>query len=78
MFSKVDELGFLFGFNPPKISFTNILATRLGVPFKLSSVKSIPKVVKIFSTSFLICSIFSSSDISKASFLNGVTALVAI
>src|SRR5690554_7527465 len=69
LLSKVEDEGFFAGFNPPKISFTNILATRLGVPFRLSSVKSIPRVVKIFSTSFLIDAIFSSSVLSKASAL---------
>ena len=78
LLSKVEELGFLLGFNPPKISLTNILATLFGVPFRLSSVKSMPKVVKIFSTSFFIDSIFSSSEILKASALSGVSALVAI
>ena len=78
LLSNVEELGFLFGFKPPKISFTNILATRLGVPFKLSSVKSNPSVFNICSTSFLINSIFSSSEITNASFLNGVCALVAM
>ena len=72
LLSNVEELGFLFGFKPPKISLTNILATRLGVPFKLSSVKSKPNVFKIFSTSFLINSIFSSSEIAKASLRIGV------
>ena len=78
LLSKVDEPGFLFGFKPPKISLTNILATRLGVPFKLSSVKSKPKVLRMFSTSFFINSIFSSSEIANASSLKGVCALVAM
>lgn len=76
--SKVDELGFLLGFKPPKISLTNIFATRLGVPFRLSSVKSKPKVFKMLSTSFLIDLTFWSSVKSNASERKGVSALVAM
>ena len=56
------------------ISFTKALATLLGVPFKLSSCKSIPKVFKISRTLASIRFLFSSSEISKASALKGVLA----
>jgi len=47
LFSKDDNLGILSGFNPLKISVTYIFATRRGVPLKLSSVKSNPKISSI-------------------------------
>ena len=50
------------------------LATLLGVPCILSSVKSIPKVCKISFTLSSIFAIFSSLEISKASGLIGFFA----
>ena len=78
LFSKVEETGLFFGFKPPNISLTNIFATLFGVPFKLSSVKSIPNVNRIFLTSSSIASILSKSLILKASFLKGVSLEVPI
>jgi hypothetical protein len=48
---RMDAFTF-FRIQSPKISLTNILATRLVCAFMLSSVKSIPSVRRIFSTSF--------------------------
>ena len=75
LFLKVEGIGFFSGFNPPKISFTYIFATLKGVPFKLSSVKSIPSISSISRTFSCITLIFSSSEISKASSLIGLSEL---
>lgn len=64
-------------FNPLKISFTNIFATRLGVPFKLSSERSSPRTSIISAKECSILSIFSVSVKSKARACIGVFIMVS-
>ena len=61
------------GSRPLKISLTYICATLKGVPLRLSSCRSSPRVSMIFSKCQLIVLIFSSSVLSKASFRSGVS-----
>src|SRR5690606_26344357 len=59
--------------NPLKTSLTYIFATRRGVPLRLSSVRSSPRMCMISLKCLAIFSIFSSSSRSKASGLSGVS-----
>ena len=71
-------LGIFAGFNPWNNSFTYILATRRGVPLKLSSRKSMPKISIMALKCGVIAAIFSSSVLSKASARNGVSTEEAL
>src|SRR5690606_7196123 len=66
--------GLFLGLRPLNTSLTYILATRRGVPLRLSSVRSRPRMCMISRKCFSMRLIFSSSSSSNASGRSGVSA----